>query len=57
VGIAKNSVRSAQIVDGSIRTIDLRDNAVNAQRSPPIPWGARRSPKMLSALQRLRRTR
>ncbi len=28
-GVAKNSVRSAQIVDGTVRTIDLRDNAVN----------------------------
>jgi hypothetical protein len=32
VGIAKNSVRSAQIVDGSVRNIDLRDNAVNAPK-------------------------
>ncbi|HEX6153168.1 MAG TPA: hypothetical protein VFZ19_06545 [Solirubrobacterales bacterium] len=32
VGIAKNSVRSAQIVDGSVRTLDLRDNAVNAPK-------------------------
>ena len=29
VGIAKNSVRSAQIVDGTVRTVDLRDNAVS----------------------------
>jgi hypothetical protein len=32
VGIAKNSIRSAQIADGSVRTVDLRDNAVNAQK-------------------------
>jgi hypothetical protein len=32
VGIAKNSVRSAQIVDGTVRTVDLRDNAVNAPK-------------------------
>jgi hypothetical protein len=32
VGIAKNSVRSAQIVDGTVRTLDLRDDAVNAPK-------------------------
>jgi hypothetical protein len=32
VGIAKNSVRSAQIVDGTVRTLDLRDNSVNAPK-------------------------
>ena len=32
VGVAKNSVRSAQIVDGTVRTVDLRDNAVNAAK-------------------------
>jgi uncharacterized Zn-binding protein involved in type VI secretion len=32
VGIAKNSVRSAQIADGTVRTIDLRDNSVNAPK-------------------------
>ncbi len=32
VGIAKNSVRSAQIADGTVRSIDLRDNAVNAPK-------------------------
>jgi hypothetical protein len=32
VGIAKNSVRSAQIVDGTVRTVDLRDNAVNSPK-------------------------
>ncbi len=40
VGIAKNSVRSAQIVDGSVRTIDLRDNAVNAQKIAPDSVGS-----------------
>jgi hypothetical protein len=29
-GVAKNSVRSAQIADGTVRTVDLRDNAVNS---------------------------
>jgi hypothetical protein len=32
VGIAKNSVRSAQIVDGTVRTLDLRDNSVNSPK-------------------------
>jgi hypothetical protein len=32
VGIAKNSVRSAQIVDGTVRTVDLRENAVNSPK-------------------------
>jgi len=40
VGIAKNSVRSAQIVDGSVRTVDLRDNAVNAQKIAPDSVGS-----------------
>jgi hypothetical protein len=31
-GIAKNSVRSAQIVDGTVRTIDLHDSAVNSTK-------------------------
>jgi hypothetical protein len=35
VGIAKNSVRSAQIVDGAVRTVDLRDNAVSAAKIAP----------------------
>jgi len=39
VGIAKNSVRSAQIVDGSVRTVDLRDSAVNAQKIAPDSVG------------------
>ena len=35
-GVGKNTVRSPQIVDGTIRTIDLRDNAVApAKTSPP----------------------
>ncbi len=29
VGIAKNSVRSAQIADGTVRTVDLRDSSVS----------------------------
>ena len=39
VGIAKNSVRSAQIVDGTVRTVDLRDNAVNAPKIAPNAVG------------------
>lgn len=31
-GVAKNSVRSAQIVDGTVRTIDLHDNAVTSAK-------------------------
>jgi hypothetical protein len=40
VGIAKNSVRSAQIVDGSVRTLDLRDSAVNAPKIAANAVGA-----------------
>jgi len=40
VGIAKNSVRSAQIVDGTVRTIDLRDNAVNSPKIAPDAVGS-----------------
>lgn len=32
VGLAKNSVRSAQIADGTVRTVDLRDNSVTAPK-------------------------
>jgi hypothetical protein len=39
-GIAKNSVRSAQIADGTVRTIDLRDNAVNAPKIAPDAVGS-----------------
>ncbi|MGE0309371.1 MAG: hypothetical protein AB7Q27_26840 [Acidimicrobiia bacterium] len=39
VGVAKNSVRSAQIVDGTVRTIDVRDNAVNAAKIAPDAVG------------------
>jgi hypothetical protein len=31
-GVAKNSVRSAQIVDSTVRTLDLRDSAVNSAK-------------------------
>jgi hypothetical protein len=31
-GIAKNSVRSAQIVDGTVRTVDIRDGAVDSAK-------------------------
>ena len=31
-GVAKNSVRSAQIVDGTVRTLDVRDNAINSAK-------------------------
>jgi hypothetical protein len=40
VGIAKNSVRSAQIVDGTVRTVDVRDNAVKAAKIAPDAVGA-----------------
>jgi hypothetical protein len=39
-GVAKNSVRSAQIVDGTVRTVDIRDNAVNAPKITPDAVGA-----------------
>lgn len=39
VGIAKNSVRSAQIVNGTIRAVDVRDNAINAQKIAPDAVG------------------
>jgi hypothetical protein len=35
VGIGKNTVRSPQIVDGTVRTIDLRDNSVAAGKVAP----------------------
>lgn len=35
VGIGKNTVRSPQIVDGTIRTSDLRDNSVAAGKVAP----------------------
>ncbi len=34
-GIGKNTVRSPQIVNGTIRTVDLRDNAVAAGKIAP----------------------
>ena len=34
-GVGKNTVRSPQIVDGTIRTIDLRDNSVAAGKIAP----------------------
>lgn len=40
VGIAKNSVRSAQIVDGTVRTVDVRDNAINAPKIAPDAVGS-----------------
>ena len=39
-GVAKNSVRSAQIVDATVRTVDLRDNAVNSAKIAPDAVGA-----------------
>jgi hypothetical protein len=39
-GVAKNSVRSAQIVDGTVRTLDVRDNAVSAAKIAPDAVGA-----------------
>jgi hypothetical protein len=35
VGVGKNTVRSPQIVDGTIRTTDLRDNSVAAGKIAP----------------------
>jgi hypothetical protein len=35
VGVGKNTVRSPQIVDGTVRTIDLRDNSVSAGKVAP----------------------
>lgn len=40
VGVAKNSVRSAQIVDGTVRTMDLRDDSVNAPKIAPDAVGS-----------------
>jgi len=40
VGVAKNSVRSAQIVDGTVRTVDLGKNAVKAEKVAPNAIGA-----------------
>jgi hypothetical protein len=40
VGVAKNSVRSAQIVDGTVRAVDVRDNAVNAAKIAPDAVGS-----------------
>ena len=34
-GVGKNTVRSPQIVDGTIRTVDLRDNSVAAGKIAP----------------------
>ena len=34
-GVAKNTVRSPQIVDGTVRTTDLRDNSVAAGKIAP----------------------
>lgn len=35
VGIGKNSVRSPQIVDGTVRTVDLRDASINTPKIAP----------------------
>jgi hypothetical protein len=40
VGVSKNSVRSAQIVDGTVRTMDLRDDSVNAPKIAPDAVGS-----------------
>ncbi len=44
VGLAKNSVRSAQIANGTVRTVDLRDNSVKT----PKDRARRRSAKTSS---------
>jgi hypothetical protein len=38
--VAKNSVRSAQIVDGTVRTVDLRDDAVTSPKIAPDAVGS-----------------
>lgn len=38
--VAKNSVRSAQIVDGAVRTVDLGANAVKAEKIAPDAVGS-----------------
>jgi hypothetical protein len=38
--VGKNTVRSAQIVDGTVRTIDLRDNAVTSPKIADATVGA-----------------
>lgn len=39
VGIAKNSVRSPQIADNTVRTVDLRDNSVKTPKIAPAAVG------------------
>jgi hypothetical protein len=39
-GVTRNSVRSAQIADGTVHTVDLRDNAVNAPKIAPDAVGS-----------------
>ena len=39
VGLAKNSVRSAQIVDGTVRTVDVKDAAVTGTKIAPNAVG------------------
>jgi hypothetical protein len=39
-GVGKNSVRSPQIVDGTVRTLDLRDDSVNAAKIAKDQVGA-----------------
>lgn len=39
VGLAKNSVRSPQIVDGAVRTVDLHDQAVTTPKIAPAAVG------------------
>lgn len=38
--VGKNTVRSAQIVDGTVRTVDLRDNAVSSPKIAPDAVGS-----------------
>jgi hypothetical protein len=38
--VAKNSIRSAQIVDATVRTVDLRDNAVTSPKIAPDAVGS-----------------
>jgi hypothetical protein len=39
-GLAKDSVRSSHILNGTVRTVDLRDNAVSAPKIAPDAVGA-----------------
>ena len=52
--LGKNTVRSPQIVDGTVRNVDLHDGAVAASKISPTPSTDQRSPKTRSAAPRSR---